>query len=129
MKYIAFDIGTKHTGVATSHDGLLARGIKTWEVSDPDQLAVKIKAEVRSLEPDELIIGLPQTGPNRVFIQKVLEVLQREIVIPIRTTNEDFTSREAVKALIQSGAGLKARQTREHEVAAAAILQQYLEDL
>lgn len=128
MKYLAFDIGTQHTGVALSEEGLLAQGKGTILASDQDSLVGLLCKEIDTYKPDVTVVGIPETGPAREFIEKIVLTLQAK-GYRVETVNEDFTSRDAVKALVESGAKLRDRRSREHEVAAAAILQSYLDQL
>jgi len=128
MKIIALDIGNVHTGVARADElGIIAapyksvatHTLKTW-------LVTFLKEE--SIET--VIVGLPTTlrGTQSEQTKTVIafkEELEREHpTIKWAFFDERFTSKEAQKIMRMTA---KKNPASEHAIAAAIILQTYLE--
>jgi putative holliday junction resolvase len=91
-----------------------------------------IRALVEEYDPDLIVVGLPVSlrggeGPAaaeaRRFGAEVGEATGRPVVY----TDERFTTRTAEQAMLDGGVKRRDRRTRVDKVAAAVILQQFLE--
>ena len=127
--YLGLDPGLVHTGIALSYEGKLAQGITTINTGDSMVLLNKIIDLIIKYQPDEIIIGSPESGPVISFSQQLQENLKLKFDLTIHLVNEDFYSRQAQDALITGNSSRKDRQLRHHQAAAAAILQSYLDSL
>ena len=129
MKYLSFDLGLAHTGVAISHEGLLAQGLTTIETSDLDKLLHHLLNLIAQHQPDRIIIGLPNSGPIKELAQQIQTQIQARVDIESIFVDEDFSTRLAQQALIASNTGRQNRQLKQHQAAAATVLQTYLDNL
>lgn len=131
---MAFDYGTRRTGIAVTDPGRLIAtglaGINTTEIFS--FIYEYLKREQVTL----FLVGYPlgldgkpthATAPVEVFLRGLAK---RWPNIPRKTADERFSSRQAVQALVQSGVRKKARRDKHllDEVSATLVLQEYLEN-
>ena len=79
------------------------------------------------------VVGLPlrmdgTVGDAAERVMRFIRELQHKLQIPIVPYNERLTSREADEILRERGADARERRARSDEIAAAIILQDYLND-
>lgn len=127
MKYLSFDLGLSHTGVAVSYEGKIAQGLTTITASEFDYRLKKIIDLLAEEKPDVIILGSPEKGQISFLSEQLKEQLEARLGITPIIVNEDFSTKLAQQTLLASGAKRKTRQTKDHQVAAAAILQTYLD--
>ena len=134
MRIMAFDSGTKRIGVAASDEtALIAAGIGYIEVNDNTDN--ELKKIVEEKKPGRLVVGRPLNmngtdNPKTTFANELAERLkalfpEMEIVM----WDERLTSMQANKMLISGGMRRDKRKETVDKVAAALILQNYLDFL
>lgn len=109
---VGIDYGQSWCGLAIS-EGSLAEPLKAVATKD-------VFAEVARLTPEKIIVGISEKNMAKktlVFVEK-LRVWTK---IPVETVDETLTSREASK--------IKKDKYGQHAVAAALILQRYLDNI
>ena len=109
---LGIDYGDVWCGLATS-EGSLAEPLKAV-------LLKKIFEEVERLSPEKIVVGVSEKNMAKktlVFVNK----LQVWVKVPIETIDETLTSVEAAK--------IKKDKQKQHAVAAALILQRYLDNM
>jgi putative Holliday junction resolvase len=77
---------------------------------------------------EKIVIGLPESGivgKIKDFGRKLTKITN----LPVVYQEEVLTSKEAVAKMIEAGRGRKYRQIKSDAIAAALILQEYLERL
>lgn len=124
MNLLSIDFGLKHFGLAISH-GILAEPLIQFA---NDQKALKKIVEICQKEKiEKIILGLSenQMAEN---IKNFAKVLEKKLNLPIIFQDETLTSITAKEYLIQSGAKKKKRRIKNHQIAAAIILQSYLDE-
>jgi putative holliday junction resolvase len=134
MRVMAIDYGTRAIGVAISDELqitsrpllTLRRGKAEWKPLD------QICDLVREHEIGLLLVGLPlrmdgTRGDAAQRVERLIDVLRERLSLPVVGVDERLTSREADAILRERGIGLRERQERSDELAAAIILQQYLD--
>jgi putative Holliday junction resolvase len=131
---IALDIGTVRIGVAASDpSGLFAQGIVVLAAAG-DWMG-ELDAIVSQRQADTMIVGMPRRtdgtdGPEAAAVWKVIERLRaRYREIEIIPWDERFTTTIATRALIEADVSRKGRRERVDKVAAAILLQGYLDSL
>ena len=110
---LGIDYGDKWCGMATS-EGSLAEPYKVVTLA-------KIFAEIEKLKPEKVVVGISENKMAKktlVFVEK----LRAWLKCPIETVDETLTSIEAER--IKS----KDKQ-KQHAIAAALILQRYLDNI
>lgn len=139
MRALGIDYGERRIGLALSDaTGLLA---SPWKQMTNDAnvgaAARRLAAEVRTLQGeddglDEVVIGLPrrldgtpsdQTGR----VRKLAELLAAEITVRVSLQDERLTSHEADELLAQRERDWRKRKQQVDAMAAALILQDFLD--
>jgi len=129
-RYLGVDYGTKRVGLAMSDGlGLTARPL---EVVPRDIVVERVRELHEEYKIKMVIVGLPtglsgEEGVSAVGARALGKELLAATGIPVDYLDERFTSKLAEDVLLQSG--MKRRQRREtvDKVAAAIILQDYLD--
>ena len=135
MKVLALDYGSARTGVAVSDPtGTVARPLAVVEAADSDRGLARIVDIVRREEIERIVVGLPvslngEIGPQALEVQAFAEQLRAATNTEVVLYDERLSSVEADRHL--QAAGLRGKQARERRdaVAAAIILQAYLDSL
>ena len=131
MRYLAVDYGEKRTGLAICDEGeTIASPLKV--VEGQGGLMDKIIAAVKSEMVGGIVIGLPlnMDGTQGEQAKGVLgfgERLKEHLEIPIFFHDERLSSFGAEKKLSGVGMTRKQKKKRLDAVAAAAILQSFLD--
>jgi putative Holliday junction resolvase len=129
-RYLGVDYGTKRIGLAISDGlGLTARPLEV--VSRPD-LETALRRIVDEYPVVEVVVGLPtglrgHEGESATAARKLGEEIGELLAIPVRYVDERFTSRIAESALLESGMKRQHRKETVDKVAAAIILQTFLD--
>ena len=129
-RYLGIDYGTKRVGLAISDGlGLTARPL---EVVPRSEILARIEDLVSTYAVTCLIIGLPtglsgHEGDAAAEARRLGDELGEATGLDVEYVDERFTSRIAEEALL--GSGMRRRERREtvDKVAAAIILQAYLD--
>lgn len=128
MKYLCLDLGTAHTGLSFSEEGILATPLATIFEKDIDSLVGKLTPYLARTNPDRLIIGTPSHGLlvdyGKLLEQKIKNIYDGEIIF----YNEDLSSKKAQSTLDRTKKSHKQKKQIEHQTAAAHILQDFLDN-
>ena len=131
-RYLGVDCGSKRVGLAVSDAaGILASPL---EVVARAEAPARVAALVEELGIGGLVVGLP-TGLSGGEGRSAEEAraLGAELVaatgLPVQFVDERFTSRLAEDALIETGMRRRRRRATVDKVAAAVILQGFLDEL
>lgn len=131
-RILALDYGKKRTGIAVTDElQLIASGLTT--VSTPGLIRF-LENYLETEQVDQIVIGEPKQMNNEpseseVLIKSFLEKLSKKFPkIGIARQDERFTSKMAISAMIEGGAGKKKRKNKAlvDEISATLILQAYL---
>lgn len=126
---LCLDLGTAHTGIAVSEEGILATPVATVYEKNSDQLVGRLVPFIAQFDPDTIVIGIPEYGPLRTFANEVGEKINKIFSGKIVFFKEDLSSSAARNTMKQTGKTLAKRKREEHQTAAALILQDYLDSL
>ena len=130
---MALDVGEARVGVAVSDAlGLSAQPTATIRRVG---LARDVKAVadlVRQHEVTLIVVGLPlkldgEAGPAVASILRFVERLKGAVSIPVVTFDERFSTVQAERALLEGNVSRRRRREAVDRVAAAIILQAYLD--
>jgi putative Holliday junction resolvase len=128
---MGLDVGDKNIGVAISDAmGLTAHGIKT--VSREGCIEV-LKKIIEEYEVDSLVVGIPRMLDGTMGIQgeKVMKFIEEElktaIPLPVTLWDERLSTISAERVLLEADLSRKKRKRFRDRVAAAVILQNYLD--
>ena len=132
-RILALDYGSKRMGVALSDElGWTAQPLETYERRTLDRDIAHIQALVQSHEVGQVLIGLPlrlngEEGPAVQAVRRFIEHLAPALSVPIITWDERMTTCAAEDLLIAADVSRKKRKGVVDRVAAAILLQGYLE--
>ena len=139
MRALGVDYGHTRIGLALSDaSGMLARPWKTIaRVGNPSQVARAIAGEVEALgSGDEavsmIVLGLPRrlsgvANEQTARVEQIASHLRELVVIPLILQDERLSSHEAEQVLAQRERDWRKRKERIDAMAAAIILQDYLD--
>jgi putative Holliday junction resolvase len=135
MRFLALDIGKRRIGVAVSDPlGLVARPLRTIRSVSLNADIASIIDIARELEAESIVVGDPlhMSGDAGIMSNrshKFGEALRQASGLPIEYCDERLTSVEAQRILQESGVPPKKAREQIDAVAAAVILQSYLNTL
>jgi putative Holliday junction resolvase len=130
---LGIDYGTKRVGIAVSDAlGIAATAIEVIEETDPGKVATRIAAIAKDRDVKTLVFGLPvnMDGTEHASHAKVTAFAERcgkAAGLPIEFVDERLTTRQAERHLWQAGLAQKGRKERVDKVAAALLLQSWLD--
>lgn len=136
MRVMALDYGTRAIGVAISDElKLTVRPLTTLRRERQSRASIveRIVTLVAAQEIETLVVGLPlrmdgTMGDAAERVMRFVRELQGKLTIPVVPYDERLTSREADEILRARGADARERRARSDEIAAAIILQDYLNE-
>jgi putative Holliday junction resolvase len=93
---------------------------------------VRLKQILAEKEVDLVLIGLPRNmdgsyGPAAHKVETFVSVLRNAIAVPLKTWDERLTSAMANRILIQANVRRDKRKEKVDKMAAAILLQSYLD--
>jgi len=130
-RLIGLDIGGKRIGVAVSDEmGMIASPVGM--VARGPQSGREIRAHVDRLGAVGLVIGLPvgmsgREGPQAEEVRQFADEIASVVDLPIEWWDERLTTAMAERSLIAGGTRRDKRKQQVDAVAAAVILQGYLD--
>lgn len=133
MRILGLDYGERRIGVAVSDPtGTTGQPLMVIDKRDPGSDIVKISDLVDDYDVDEVVVGLPislsgEIGPQARTVLEFVEKLKAELRVPVKTWDERLTTSYAGRALKESDVRRKRRKEVVDKVAAAIILQGYLD--
>jgi len=133
MRILALDHGTKRIGVAVSDETkTIAQPLEYVSAEPFADFLARLKQLLIEKEVDLVLIGLPRNmdgsyGPAAQKIEAFVAVLKTAITVPIKTWDERLTSAQANRVLIQAKVRRDKRKEKVDKMAAAILLQSYLD--
>ncbi len=136
MRVIGLDYGTKTVGVAISDETkLIAQPLVTIERKQANKLRqtyAAIESIIVEQNVELIVLGNPKNMNNtegeRVQATKEFkDALERRTGLPVVLVDERLTTVEANRILEDTGVALSARKEHIDKMAAAIILQNYLD--
>jgi putative Holliday junction resolvase len=132
-RILAIDFGLKRMGLAVSDAlGVTAQGLETLERGRVKDDLEHIRTLVEEYAAERVVVGNPisqagaataMSGHVAVFAEKLRGLL----ACPVELWDERLTSAEANRLLRASGIGIEKRRRATDRVAAALLLQSYLD--
>lgn len=126
MIYLSLDPGIENTGVAISHEGALVEPLTTLGSRD---LVKNILGLITEHNAQVLVIGEPPHGPAKDLALILAEEIKNHFSGKIHLHPEDFSSKKAIKKMIEAGTPMMRRRHLSHAASAALILEDYLESI
>jgi putative holliday junction resolvase len=135
MRILALDHGTKRIGVAVSDETkTIAQPLEYIPAEPFADFLARLKPLLVEKEIDLVLVGLPRNmdgsyGPAAQKVETFVAVLKDAITVPIKTWDERLTSSQANKILIQGNVRRDKRKEKVDKMAAAILLQSYLDGI
>jgi len=133
MRMLGLDLGDRRVGVALSDpDGILSRPLVQLTVRSRKDLVEAVARLVEEHEVGRVVVGLPlledgTCGEQARRSEATAEALRQALRAPVVTWDERYSSLEADRLMRESGKRADRRRSRIDMVAAAVILQAYLD--
>jgi putative Holliday junction resolvase len=133
MRFMGLDVGDKRIGVALSDESaLIASPRETLERRGNQKDIAHLLELARREEVSEILVGMPlkldgSTGPQADKVSRFVEALRAASPIPITTWDERLSTVGAERAMIEADVSRAKRRGAVDRVAAALILQSYLD--
>lgn len=133
MRVVGLDPGTKRVGVALSDElGITAQPLTTLKGAKSESLIDDLRVALGDVCPDSFVVGLPLRldGSEGGAARKARELARRieeAFNVPVELWDERLTSVQAERMLIDSGVRRSKRKGLTDRVAAAILLQAFLD--
>jgi putative Holliday junction resolvase len=133
MRILALDHGTVRIGVALSDElKLIASPLEFIPASPLADVISRLKALLVEKEVELILVGLPRNmdgslGPAAEKVKDFIAALRGEVAVPVKTWDERLTSAQANRLLISGGVRREKRKEKVDGMAAAILLQSYLD--
>lgn len=130
---LAFDFGTRRTGVAVGNTlTRSARPLTTIAASGDRERFAAIAALVSEWQPQLLVVGIPVHADGAAHamterVRRFARQLESRFGLPVEPADERHTTQLAQSALDDAGAGRRGRAERD-ALAAQLILQGWLDE-
>lgn len=135
MRVLALDVGDRRIGVAVSDPGrIVARGIEVIKRDRAGHYLDRIVALVEELNVSQVLVGHPllmdgTVGHQARQAEEMASWLEERIEPPVLLWDERLSTVTAERVLIERGERRSKRRKWIDAIAAAVILQDYLDAL
>ena len=120
-------------GIAVSDPlGMLAQPLEFVLAEPPESFLARLREVILEKEIGLIVVGMPRNmdgsyGPAAMKVREFVAMLNDTIGVPIRTWDERLTSAQANRLLIEAGVRRGDRKVKVDKMAAAILLQSYLD--
>ena len=135
MRILALDHGTVRIGVALSDElKILATPLEFIPAVPLPDFLTRLQQIIAEKGVELMVVGMPRNmngtyGPATDRVKAFIAVLKEAVSIPIKTWDERLTSVQANRFLDEAEVGPRDRKGRVDKMAAAILLQTYLDSL
>jgi putative holliday junction resolvase len=135
MRVLALDHGTKRIGVAISDElKMIAQPLEFVPAEPFANFLIRLKELLAEKEVELVLVGMPRNmngtyGPAALKVEEFVAALRSAVTVPIKTWDERLTSAQANRFLIEGNVRREARKEKVDKMAAAILLQSYLDSL
>jgi putative Holliday junction resolvase len=133
MRILGLDIGEKRIGVALSDPlGIMAGALAVIERTTDEAAVKQIVDLARENEVEHIVVGMPRSldgslGKQAQAVQSFVDLLKKRTDIPVVTWDERLSTVAAERTLLEMGMKRDKRKKHRDSLAAAFILQGYLD--
>lgn len=133
MRMLGLDVGERRIGVAVcDEEERLAFPLTVIERRGTARDFAEIDRLLKQERAGLLVVGLPLSldgsiGPQARLVQEFVQRLAQQADVPVETWDERLSSVEAERHLLAMAESRERRRQRRDAVAAAIILQSYLD--
>ena len=135
MRILALDHGTKRIGIAVSDElKMIAQPLEFVAAEPFADVLARIKELISDKQVVLVLVGLPRNmdgsyGPAALRTRAFVAALRGALTVPIETWDERLTTAQATRVLIEGNVRRQKRKERVDKMAAAILLQSYLDSL
>jgi len=135
LRKLGIDYGSKYIGLAVSdRSNTVAHSKEVIRRTDLQKDLLTIKDYIDDYEIDEIVVGMPTSlngnkGPRAQKTQEFINFLNNNLEIKITAWDERFTTLIADQSMIDADVSRRKRKKLVDKIAAALILQNYLDYL
>ncbi len=122
-------------GIAVSDElRMMAHPVEYIPAEPFNAFLARLKELLHEKEVDLVLVGMPRNmdgsyGPAALKVQEFVAVLKEAIPMPIKVWDERLTSAQANRFLIEANVRREKRKEKVDRMAAAILLQSYLDGL
>jgi putative Holliday junction resolvase len=133
MRILALDHGTRRIGVAVSDETkTIAQPLEYIPAEPFADFLARLKNILAEKEVDCILLGMPRNmdgsyGPAAQKVEVFASALKSAVAVPIKLWDERLTSKMANRILIQGHVRRDQRKEKVDKMAAAILLQGYLD--
>jgi len=133
MRILALDHGTRRIGVAVSDETkTIAQPLEFIPAEPFAEFLDRLKSILAEKEVDVILLGMPRNmdgsyGPAAQKVEVFASALKSAVTVPIKLWDERLTSTMANRVLIQGRVRRGERKEKVDKMAAAILLQSYLD--
>jgi len=133
MRVLALDVGDKRIGVAISDPGqVLARSLKVIQRGSRQEDFAAVARLVEEYEVETVVVGYPWSLDGKAHaqaekVERYATSLAESLTVPMLLWDERFSTVSAERLMREAGLRGKKKRERVDAVAAAVILQDYLD--
>ncbi|MCX7872520.1 MAG: Holliday junction resolvase RuvX [Verrucomicrobiae bacterium] len=133
MRVLAIDYGTKRIGIAVSDPtGTLAVPLETIPATPFDKFLERLRQIIQEKEVSLILVGMPRSlsgeyGESANKVREFVDALKETIHVPIKTWDERLTTVQAQRSMLETGEKTKSFKKKIDRMAAAVLLQSYLD--
>jgi len=133
VRILGLDFGPVRIGAALSDpSATIAQALEVIPHRGSRQVLGRIRELIAEHDVDRIVVGLPlrldgREGKEAAAVRAFVAKLQRALSMPVEFADERLSTAEAEKTMIEAGARREQRRGARDAVAAALILQTYLD--
>jgi putative holliday junction resolvase len=135
MRILAIDHGTRRIGIAVSDElKMIAQPLEFIPAEPFDAFMARLRELLEEKEVELILVGMPRNmdgsyGPAAQKVDEFVAALKADTSVPIKLWDERLTSVMANRILIQGNVRRDKRKEKVDKMAAAILLQSYLDGL
>ena len=135
MRILALDHGAKRIGIALSDElKMIAQPLEFVAAEPFAALVSRLTTLVQEKEVELILVGMPRNmdgsyGPSALKVEEFVAAVKNAVPVPIKTWDERLTSAQANRILIAGNVRRDKRKQKVDKMAAAILLQSYLDAL
>lgn len=133
LRILGLDYGNKRVGVAVSDQlGWTAQPLTTLKMEGHQELLKEIKSYLDQYDVEKIVVGMPYNmdgtrGKRAEITQAFINFLENNLKLPIIIQDERLTTIQAKNILLEADVSRAGRKKVIDKMAAALILQTYLD--
>ena len=133
MRILALDVGDKRVGVAISDlTRFLARSLKVIQRGPHQKDFAAVARLIEEYDVERVVVGHPRSldgtvGEQAKKVERYAEGMAKALDVPVVLWDERFSTVSAERLMREAGLRGKKKRERIDAVAAAVILQDYLD--